>query len=317
MMQTRSVATGFLVGFMIVGAVFGSLLLSLHHSLGRPTEIPIPTITLEIISAATPAPTFMPAAPSTPTPSSTPTLVSTPTPGSTPTPALTPSLTATACPTPLGWQRYVVGAFDTLSDIARRFNTTVDQLVQANCLPQPVVSVGQTIFVPPIGPAPTLVVCQPQLGWVPMQVRPGDTLSAIAQRYGLSVYYLMRANCLTSSFIYAGQTLYVPYVIAPPVTPVLPTPLPTDTPTVEVSPTPPVGPTDTPIPTFTVEPTPTDTLLATVTPSAETPTPAPPTDTPEPPLLESPTHSAPPSETPAPLAENMSLPPATPQPLDN
>ncbi len=310
-MQTRSVATGLLVGFIIISTVLGGLMLSLRQSLGRSVDIPIPTITLEIISLTTPTllPTLSPVASITPTP------------GSSPTPTATPSPTATACPTPPEWQRYVVGPFDTLPGIAHRFNTTVDQLVQANCLPQPVVSVGQTIFVPPIGPAPTLVVCYPPPGWIPIIVRPGDTLSAIAQRYGLSVYYLMRANCMTSSFIYAGQTLYVPYVIAPTVPPITPTLLPTDTPTtvptMEASPTPTsVGPTDTPNPTPSAQPTPTDTPLPTTTPAGGTPTSQPPTDTPMPSTATLPPTVAPtmasPNATPAPLEQNTPLLPATP-----
>jgi N-acetylmuramoyl-L-alanine amidase len=43
------------------------------------------------------------------------------------------------------------------------------------------------------------------------QVSPGDTLTSIAARYGVSVYELVAANNITDpNFIFAGQNLYVP-----------------------------------------------------------------------------------------------------------
>ncbi len=289
----KKLAIGLLAGLIVIGTVLGSLALSVQHSVGNPIEIPIPTITLEIISAVSPTP--MPRATLTVAPTSTVPL----------SPTVTPTSTPTACPIPADWQRYVVGAFDTLLLIARRFNTTVDQIAQANCLLQPIVSVGQTIFVPPLGPTPTLAVCYPPFGWLPIVVRPGDTLSSIAQRYGISVYYLARANCLSSTFIYAGQTIYVPPFA--PIATFTPTPIaPTDTPTA------------TPIPT-TIAPTtvvPTiETLTPTVTPPSETVTPPTPTDTPTPtetPMsLPTDTPTPPPTNTPAPLPTDTPTPPPT------
>jgi LysM repeat protein len=216
-------------------------------------------------------------------------------------PSLTPlaTLTPTVCPPPPEWQRYVVGAFDTLALIAQRFNLTPDQLNQANCLSQSVVQTGQTIFVPPFRPTPTLsALCAPFVGWMTYIVPPGDTLSAIAARYGTSVYALMRANCLSSSAIYAGQRLLVPPVM--PIITVMPTPIvPTVTPTspivsltpsatspADITPTPTlttpeitVAPTETPIPIDTLSPTSTPTPEVTTAPPTEAPTEPPPTPT--------------------------------------
>ncbi|MFN4081485.1 MAG: LysM peptidoglycan-binding domain-containing protein, partial [Saprospiraceae bacterium] len=79
------------------------------------------------------------ATPPTPTPAPTPTPTPTPTPA--PTPAPTP-------PTPTGVQSYRVAPGDTLFAIARRFNTTVDEIRRLNSLRSDALSVGQTIFVP-------------------------------------------------------------------------------------------------------------------------------------------------------------------------
>jgi LysM repeat protein len=42
------------------------------------------------------------------------------------------------------------------------------------------------------------------------RVRPGDSLSVIAERYGLSVRELMEANKLRSTNIYVDQRLVIP-----------------------------------------------------------------------------------------------------------
>jgi type VI secretion system secreted protein VgrG len=294
----KSLSSGLFVGVIVAATVFGALVLSVRGS--QPvtiSQLPIPTATIQQASASPtplaintrPASTAIPLAPS-----------------DTPTPA------PTSCPIPPGWQRYSVGPFDTLIAIAQRFNLTPDQLVQANCLSAASVIMGQTIYVPPFRPTPTTAPCFPPFGWFVYIVQPGDTLSSIAYRYGISLYTLMRANCLSTTYIYYGQPLYVPpiYPIAPPT----PTPLPTFTPTPPIGtltptvpptetptplPTTPVitdtpGPTDTPEPTATPEPTstpeptvaPTDTPEPTVAPP---PTEPPPASTPEPPPTENPT----------------------------
>ena len=91
-------------------------------------------------------------------------------------------------------------------------------------------TVGQAIFVPAFQPTPTQVPCYPPFNWASYIVQPGDTLSGIAQRYNISLYALMRANCLTTGYIYVGQYLFVPWtnpiVIFTP-TPIIPTFTPT------------------------------------------------------------------------------------------
>lgn len=137
---------------------------------------------------------------------------------------------------------------------------------------------------------PTSTVCGPPAGWTTYVVRWGDTLGSLSRRLGVSVEQLRIANCLTSNVIYAGQTLYVPFLpqisTASPAASQTPPPTATAVPTQTSTPLPPVItllPTSTRPwfpPTYTLTPTtaPTATLVPTLT---STPTP-PPTDTPLP-----------------------------------
>jgi LysM repeat protein len=261
----------------VAGTVLGAMVLSVRGQSNRLAELPIPTVAVTELVFLTPTSTATPVIePGVTVP---PTIVQSP--SFTPTPPPTP----TVCPLPPEWQRYVVGAFDTFVSIAQRFSLTPDQLMRANCLSQPIVKTGDTVFVPPFRATPTIILsCAPRFNWMPYIVAPGDTLSAIAARYGTSVVALMQANCLASSMIYAGQRLFVPPV--PPIvtftsTPIVPTltptpPIvtltPTATPPIDITPTPTLDITTTPAtPIVTV--TPTEIVVPTDTPPADTPTP--------------------------------------------
>ena len=300
----RSLSSGLFLGLSIAATVFGALILSVRGPLAASiSELPIPTVTLQTVfvspvPARTPAPRAS-AHPLSPQPSD----VS----PQTPTPA------PTMCLIPADWQRYSVGPFDTVTSIAQRFNLAADQLVQANCLGQPGVTVGQTIYVPGFKPTPSASVpCFPPSNWSRYVVRPGDTLSSIAMRYGISVYTLMRANCLSTTFIYYGQALYVPptgqIVIYTPA-PIFPT----ITPPPSVTAEPPPSITAEP-PTITVEP-------PTITAEPPTITVEPPTITAEPPAsitAEPPpsiTPEPPPVNTAEPLPINTPIPPPVNTPL--
>jgi len=71
----------------------------------------------------------------------------------------------------------------------------------------------------------SIPVCQPDNGWLPYIVQPGDTLFAIARRVGSSVEELKNGNCLgDASRIDVGQQLTLP---ALPPTAAAPTAMPT------------------------------------------------------------------------------------------
>ncbi|MAY02229.1 MAG: hypothetical protein CMQ38_04535 [Gammaproteobacteria bacterium] len=109
---------------------------------------------------------------------------------------------------------YVVRSGDSLSVIAERYRTTISELVAINQLrDRNRIRVGQQLLLPqPDGSVPTLVVSSDQPSAIPddgtYQVRRGDTVSIIAERYGVPVENLIAMNNLNSNgLIYPGQNL--------------------------------------------------------------------------------------------------------------
>lgn len=93
---------------------------------------------------------------------------------------------------------------DTLSEIAERHGVTVDQLVQWNDLDDPdrIISGTALIVSPPEGGTPTAAAAGSHV------VTAGDTLSALARRFGTSVASLVAANGLDDpDHLRIGQTL--------------------------------------------------------------------------------------------------------------
>ncbi|MHB8132794.1 MAG: LysM peptidoglycan-binding domain-containing protein [Anaerolineaceae bacterium] len=71
-------------------------------------------------------------------------------PSRTPTPDLPGSTASTSCSLPGGWTTYTIVSGDTLFYFANVFNTTVDAIMQANCLTSTTIYPGQSIFLPGI-----------------------------------------------------------------------------------------------------------------------------------------------------------------------
>jgi LysM repeat protein len=247
------------------------------------------------------------------------TAVSLTTPTKTPAPTATSSgiPTATAVPMliqcgdiPDGWTGYTVRPDDTLLSISAYAGTTAAAIAKANCIQNEFVFEGMIIFLPVRPPTP--VPCGPPAWWLRYVVQPGDTLSSLAVQTGTTVYAIMQANCLDSTYLTAGRTIYLPrypYTPATATRPLLPTSTWTATP-ILVSPTATATAVVSPSPTATSIVT--TTVVATVTPPSPTATntPEPPTDTPIPPT----DTPIPPTDTPIPPTDTPVPPTATPVP---
>ena len=110
---------------------------------------------------------------------------------------------------------YTIVPGDTLSGIARRFGVSVDSLREANALSGDRIGAGETLMIPVGGESAG------GLGASPMDtnldssgqayvVVPGDNLTVISRRYGVSVAEIKQLNNLSSNTIKVGQKLYVP-----------------------------------------------------------------------------------------------------------
>ncbi|HET7627782.1 MAG TPA: LysM peptidoglycan-binding domain-containing protein [Bacillales bacterium] len=93
---------------------------------------------------------------------------------------------------------YVVRRGDTLFRLAQRFNVTVEQLMNANELPNPNRLVpGQALIVPS--------------ATRPYTVQPGETLAEIARRFGVTVSALAETNQIADpSAVAAGTLIAIP-----------------------------------------------------------------------------------------------------------
>ena len=93
--------------------------------------------------------------------------------------------------------------------IARRFGTTVEELVALNGLANPdSLALGQELVVPATSGAGETTTGGAAQRHV---VTSGDTLNSIARQYGVTVEALQQANGITNpNFIYIGQELVIP-----------------------------------------------------------------------------------------------------------
>ena len=117
--------------------------------------------------------------------------------------------TPTATPAPTATTHVVVEG-DTLSAIADQYGVTVEAIMEENDISDAsLIFVGQELTIPaattgsedattPDGGSQTHVVVE------------GDTLSAIAEQYGVTIEAISEANGLTNSVIFVGQELTIP-----------------------------------------------------------------------------------------------------------
>jgi LysM repeat protein len=103
-------------------------------------------------------------------------------------------------PAYFGTLAYIVSPGDSLFNIAKKYNTTIENILKFNDIPNiNMIRTGQQIIVPMSPPESILYT-----------VRPGDSLYNIALRHGTFVDNLIRFNYLNPPYIiYPGQQLIV------------------------------------------------------------------------------------------------------------
>ena len=97
---------------------------------------------------------------------------------------------------------YVVQAGDSLWSIAKKFNTTVDELKKLNNLTSNTLKIGQKLKIPTENNEPQ--------GTGFYIVKKGDSLYSIARQYNTTVDAIMKLNNLNSTSLSIGQTLKIP-----------------------------------------------------------------------------------------------------------
>jgi LysM repeat protein len=105
---------------------------------------------------------------------------------------------------------YTVKSGETLSEIADRFGTTTDRLIQLNRISNPNLVVAGTRLSIPGRPSAAARSSGPARGTKPQKhvVQEGESLSAIADRYGMSVDRLIAINNISDpDLVWAGSHL--------------------------------------------------------------------------------------------------------------
>ena len=101
------------------------------------------------------------------------------------------------------YQTYTIKKGDNLYQIARTFNTTVDEIKTLNNLTSNTLTIGNTLKIPRSKE-------QTSTDYLTYTVVSGDTLYSIAKKYNINVDTLKNYNNLTSNLLSLGQILRIP-----------------------------------------------------------------------------------------------------------
>lgn len=109
---------------------------------------------------------------------------------------------------------YIVNHGDTLKIVAALFNTTLDTLLNLNpaITNANLIYAGQRLNVPTPGTVPPVTPPPPPSGGQSYTVQKGDTMKKVAERFGVSLDVLIKANPQVTNInlIYVGQKLNIP-----------------------------------------------------------------------------------------------------------
>ena len=101
---------------------------------------------------------------------------------------------------------YTVKSGDTLYGIARKYNTTVDEIMKLNYFTSTILQPGQVIRIPEMYFKEEEIYMP---NYVNYTVKKGDTLYSIARNNNVSVDTLIKDNGLTSNTLSIGQTIRI------------------------------------------------------------------------------------------------------------
>jgi len=109
------------------------------------------------------------------------------------------------------YRTYTIQSGDTLSSIANKFNTTVQELVSLNDLPnQNLIYTGEILKIPTNEETTRTASVSEHMHTLTYVVRSGDTLSSIAIRFNTTVNELVELNSISNlNLIYPGQVLKI------------------------------------------------------------------------------------------------------------
>jgi peptidoglycan DL-endopeptidase LytF len=99
---------------------------------------------------------------------------------------------------------YRVMAGDSLSVIAKRFGTTIDEIKSLNKLSSDIIQVGQELFI-----IPTIKTDSTNVTSFSYTVKAGDTLFQLAKRFHTSIDAIKMENSLANSTLVIGQVLRI------------------------------------------------------------------------------------------------------------
>ncbi|WP_174872448.1 N-acetylmuramoyl-L-alanine amidase AmiB [Pectobacterium polaris] len=117
----------------------------------------------------------------------------------------------TAAKASAGSTRHTVARGETLSSIARRYGVSLAAMRDVNKLNKDIVWVGQRLNIPATGTKQTASTpASKKAAPVKHKVVKGDSLSAIAARYGVSMKEIQQANNMRSGTVQLGQMLVIP-----------------------------------------------------------------------------------------------------------
>lgn len=98
---------------------------------------------------------------------------------------------------------YTIKSGDTLYSIAKKYNTTVNQIKQLNNLQNDTLTINQTLKIPNTTFVETPTTTKTHI------VIPGDTLYSIANQYNTTVNNLKQLNNLKNNILSVGQQLII------------------------------------------------------------------------------------------------------------